>query len=265
MKGTIAVFKKETATYFQTPIAYVVIAVFTFIMGYFFTNLVSVFQKISVAYLRMQRAEFMEQINITDMIARPLLINMSVIMIFMIPLLTMRLFAEERKHGTYELLMTAPVTSLDIILGKYLAALFVVFIMLGVTLFYSVTLHVFAVGDTGTGQGLAWATVLASYLGAFLVGASITAIGVFMSSVTQNQIVAAVLTFTVALMLYLLNWAAQSAEGTTQTVLSYISILDHAANFSKGLIEVKSLVYYLTFIFFGLFLTYRSLEMDRHG
>ena len=256
-----AIYKKELRTYFTTPIAYVVLAVFTLITGFFFDQYVKLFQRATMQYMQFQNPKVLEQLNMTDLIARPVVMNIGIILVFMTPLLTMRLLAEERKMNTFELIMTAPITLWQIIVGKFTAAFTVVFLMTGVTFLYPVSLDFFAV----EGSGVGWNTVISSYVGLLLVSAAFVAVGLLASSVTENQIVAAVISFVTLLLLWVVNWAAQSASGVLQDVLANISFIEHMQNFSKGLIEVKSVVFFVTFTFFGLFLTYRVLESQRYA
>ena len=167
----------------------------------------------------------------------------------------MRTYAEEKRSGTIELLLTSPVTDLQIILGKFLGTLALYATMLGVTVLYVALLFWF--GDPE------WKPVVIGYLGLLLLGGVFLSVGLFISSLTKNQIVAAVVTFVTFLMLWVIDWMASDATGRTATVLRYLSITGHFDDFSKGVIDTKHVVYYLSFITFGLFLTAKSVDTER--
>jgi len=245
--------KKEIKTYFTSPIAYVVIAVFLILVGFFFYSALSWFN--SQAIQMAQNPYYAQQMNINQMVYTPLFHNMSIILLLMLPLLTMRLFSEEKRTGTDELLFTSPVNVGQIILGKYLAALVVLAAMLGLTFFLSV--FTFAYGNPELPQ------ILNGYLGLFLMGAAFIAAGVFFSSLTENQIVSAILTFGALLLFWILNWAAYSASGMWKDVLNYLSIFQHFDDMTRGILDTKDVVYYLSFAFFGLFLTHSVIQSRR--
>jgi ABC-2 type transport system permease protein len=167
----------------------------------------------------------------------------------------MRTYSEEKRSGTIELLLTSPVTDLQIILGKFLGTLALYATMLGVTVLYVALLFWF--GDPE------WKPVVIGYLGLLLLGGVFLSVGLFISSLTKNQIVAAVVTFVTFLMLWVIDWMASDATGLTATVLRYLSITGHFDDFSKGVLDTKHVVYYLSFIAFGLFLTAKSVDTER--
>ena len=193
--------------------------------------------------------------SITDGIIRPLYGNMNVIFLFMVPFITMRLFAEEKKIHTIELLMTSPVTLTEIILGKFLSAFLLVLIMLGLTSVYAVIL--FTTGNPDLGP------ILSSYLGTLLLASCYLSIGILFSSVTENQIVAGALTFAAGLFFWLVSWATQSVGPVWGEILTYLSLISHFNDFSRGLINTTDVFYYLSFIGVGLFLTHRVLDSYR--
>jgi ABC-2 type transport system permease protein len=180
---------------------------------------------------------------------------MSIILILVAPLLTMRLLAEEKKSGTDELLYTSPLSVGQIILGKYFAALVMLAAMLGLTALLSIFAFAF-----GNPEVAPWLT---GYLGLFLMGATFIAIGLFFSSLTENQIVAAFLTFVTLLLLLVLNWVASSGSGTWQSVLSYLSFSQHFEDMTRGILDTKDIVYYLSFSAFGLFLAHSVIQSRR--
>jgi len=249
----LPVFKKELRLYFGSPVAYVVCTFFLLISGYFFSQIVYFYNMSSMQSA--MNPTFGQSLNPTENIMRPLFSNMSVVMLFFIPMLTMRLFAEEKKSGTIELLLSYPVRDGEVLLGKYLAAGVLYLLILALTLLYPGMVAHFA--------RVEWGAILTGYLGLLLLGSTFLAIGVFISSLTENQIVAGFSTFGVLLALWIIGWGADFAGGTMRTVLQYLSILEHMDSFGKGVIDTKDLVYYLSAIAIALFLTLRSLEAKR--
>jgi len=203
----------------------------------------------------MAQNQYYQQVNINQMVYSPLFHNMSIILLLMIPLLTMRLFSEEKKTGTDELLYTSPISVGQIILGKYLAALAVLAAMLILTGVLSI--FTFAYGNPELPQ------ILNGYLGLFLMGAAFIGVGLFFSSLTENQIVSAILTFGALLLFWILNWAAYSASGMWKDVLDYLSFFQHFDDLTRGILDTTDLVYYLSFAFFGLFLTHSVIQSRR--
>jgi len=245
MKNIWAISKKEVKTYFTSPIAYVVTTVFLVLVGFFFYSLILWFNSYSMQASRYPEA--IQQLNINQMVYSPLFHNISIILLLTIPLLTMRLFAEEKKRQTDELLYTSPISINQIILGKFFALL-----LTGI-----LSLFTFAYGNPE------FAPVLNGYLGLFLMGAAFIAIGIFFSSVTENQVVSAMLTFGALLLFWILNWAAGSASGIWKDVLNYISFFQHFDDMTRGILDTTDIVYYFSFIFFGLFLTHSVIQSRR--
>jgi len=253
MKNIWAICKKEIKTYFTSPIAYVVITVFLVLIGFFFYSLIWWFNSQSLQMA--QNQYYYQQLNINQMVYSPLFHNISIILLLMIPLLTMRLFSEEKKRQTDELLFTSPISVNQIILGKYFASLFVLLVMLFLTGILSV--FVFSYGNPEL------APILIGYLGLFLVGAAFMAVGIFFSSLTENQIVSAILTFGALLLFWILNWASYSAGVMWKSVLNYLSFFQHFDDMTRGILDTTDLVYYLSFIFLGLFLTHSVIQSRR--
>jgi len=253
MKNIWAIFKKEIKTYFTSPIAYVVITVFLVLIGFFFYSLIWWFNSQSLQMAQNQYSY--QQLNINQMVYSPLFQNMSIILLLMIPLLTMRLFSEEKKINTDELLYTCPISINQIILGKYFASLFVLLAMLFLTGILSI--FTFAYGNPEL------VPILNGYLGLFLQGAAFIAVGIFFSSLTENQIVAAILTFGTLLLFWILNWASYSAAGMWKSVLNYLSFIQHFDDMTRGILDTTDLVYYISFIFLGLFLTHSVIQSRR--
>jgi len=248
-----AIFKKEMRLYFTSPVAWVVFTIFLLIAGYFFYSIFAFFTLASMQSA--MNPQMGRDLNVTDSVMRPLFSNISVILLLLMPLVTMRLFAEERRAGTIELLLTYPVRDGAVLAGKYLSALALYAIMIALTLLYPGIVVYFA--------RLEWGPILTGYLGLLLMGATFIAVGVFASSLTENQIVAAITTFGALLIFWILGWSADYAGGTAGKVLQFLSILEHNDSFSKGVLDTKDVLYYLNFTVLALFLTLRSLEARR--
>ncbi len=253
MSNILAIAHKELKAYFASPIAYIVIGFSSILFGWFFVNLLYYFNRLSL-----QAGAGMggpEAVSVNDMLIGPLFLNVTVILLFTLPLVTMRIYSEEKRSGTIELLLTSPLTDVQIVLGKFLGALVLYATMLAVTLVHMGFL--FAFGNPE------WRPVAASYLGMLLMGGCFLSLGLFVSSLTKNQIVAGMVTFAIFLMFWVINWIATFTGPTMQAVLNYLSITEHLNDFTKGVIDTKHLVYYVSFIVFSLFLTVRSVDSER--
>lgn len=256
MRNFFLIFKKEIRSYFHSPIAYVVITMFLVLAGYFFYNIFASFGTISFQAMSdpmLQRQSGL--LNITERVVRPFFGNLSTFMLIMLPMLTMRAFAEEKKSGTMELLLTYPLTDAQVILGKFAGCLGIFSIMLFLTL--PCFGFVVAWGQPEIG------VILTGYLGVFLMGAAFISLGILISSLTENQIVAAVLSFGALILFFMLGFAAASAGPGVRDLLNYISVIPHYYNFAKGVIDTADIVYYLLFIFVCVFLNMRVLESKR--
>jgi len=253
MNNVWAVCKKEVKSYFTSPIAYVAITVFLVLSGFFFQSLMWWFNTQSMQMAR--NPQYYQQLNINQMVYSPLFHNISIVLLLMIPLITMRLFADEKRIKTDELLYTSPISINQIILGKYFASLLVLLAMLCLNGLLS--LFTFAFGNPEL------VPILNGYLGLFLMGAAFMAIGIFFSSLTENQIVAAVLTFGALLLFWILNWASYSAAGMWRDVLNYLSFFQHFDDMTRGILDTTDLVYYFSMVFFGLFLTHSVIQSRR--
>jgi len=254
MRHALAIARREIESYFGSPIAYAVMFSFTLLVGYFFYSLVMWFN--AQAMQMAQNPYYAQQVNINEMVFSPLFHNISIVLIFVVPLMTMRLLAEEKKTGTDELLYTSPLKVGEIILGKYFAGLILLAVLLGLTAVLSV--FVFALGNP---EIMPWLT---GYLGLFLMGAAFIAIGLFYSSLTDNQIVAAVLTLMTLLLFLLLNWVSSLGSGAAWSrVVTYLSFSEHFEDLTRGIIDTKDIVYYLSVSFFGLFLAHSVLQSRR--
>jgi ABC-2 type transport system permease protein len=251
MRNILAIAGKELRGYFASPIAYIVIGAFALLFGYFYYAAVAYFSRQS-----MQMAMGMGgTMNINQMLITPVFINATVMMLFLLPAITMRTYAEEKRSGTIELLLTSPITDTEIILGKFLGAMGLYASMLAVTL-----IHVGILFWFGNPE---WKPIVSAYLGLLLMGGCFISVGLLISSLTKNQIVAGVVTFAVFLMLWVINWIGVFVGPTAQAILSHLSITDHFDDFSRGVIDTKHLVYYISFISLGLFLTAKSVDSER--
>lgn len=254
MRNVLAIARKELRAYFTSPIAYATIGLFALIFGFMFVTFLRFFlqQSLGAGQFGMGGPQ---SVNVNQMLVRPLLLQTSVVVLFVLPLLSMRTFAEEKRTGTMELLLTSPLRDWEIILGKFFGAAALYGLMLAVTWLSVVWLFLYGNPE--------WRQVLAAYLGLLLLGSSFLSLGMFISNLTQNQIVACFVTFGVLLLLLLLSWVSEFAGPTMREVVTALSITEHFDDFAKGVIDTKHLVYYASFIFFGLFLTSRSLDADR--
>ncbi len=256
MKNALAIAAREIRSYFVSPIAYVVLTGFLLLSGWFFFNLLARFSYLLQIYGSMGRggAE-LERLNLNEFVISPLLHNLSVVLVILIPMITMRTFAEEKRLGTFELLLTSPLRVGEIVAGKFLGALVFVTLMLSLTAIYPILLVVY--GDPEMG------IMLSGYLGLFLVAASFLSIGLLTSSLTENQIIAAVSSLVALLLLYVINWPADTSTPTIGAVLHYLSVTEHFSEFVKGVIDSRALAYFVSLIAAALFLTHRSVESLR--
>jgi ABC-2 type transport system permease protein len=230
-----AVATRELRGYFLSPLAYLVIAFFLFGAGLLFGLIIESSREASL---------------------RGLISNVSVLFLFVVPMISMRLLAEEQRTGTIELLLTNPVQEWQIVVGKFAASILLVAVMVGLTLLYPLFLFIFGNPDRGP--------IVAGYLGVLLQAGAFLAVGLWASSLTENQIVAAVLAFIFLLVLWLSDNLGQSLGGTLGTIVSYTSVINHFQDFPQGVINTKDVIYYLTMIVAGLVLSTLSLQARRY-
>jgi len=231
MNKILIIAKREIASYFVSPVAYIVIAVFLCLSGYFYYG--------SVIFAGQSGME-------------EVFYDMSVILMFLTPLITMRLIAEEKKLGTIELLYTAPVSLSEVILGKYLASVFLLAAMLVLTFPYPLVVAFYSQAD--------WGPVFLGYAGVFLIGMTFLSVGIFGSSLTENQVIAAAVTFTGIFFLCAVGWLEALIGGK---YLIYLSVLDNLEDFARGVLDTKNIAFYAGLIFTFLWLTVRRLEWKR--
>jgi ABC-2 type transport system permease protein len=252
MRNIWIICQKELRSYFVSPIAYILLGMFAIVFGFFFWNLVGYFVNMGIES-QMRGGGF--PMNLNEQLIRPLVSNVSVIGLFLIPMITMRLFAEEKRTGTIELLVTSPLRDFEIILGKWLAAMMLYGGMLVLTALNFVWLFRYGHPD--------WKPLAIAYLGLLLQAGVLLAIGEFISTLTRNQIIAGAVTFGACLLLWVLEWVTDYDSTPAARVIAYLSVLTHFESFAKGLLALKDVVFYVTAIFLGLFLTARSLESLR--
>jgi ABC-2 type transport system permease protein len=259
MRGLYAIYRKEMNHYFVSPVAYIVVCVFLVLSAVFFNSILSEIIRYSLesGMESMQMGGAPPPIDVPSMVLRAFLGLLGTIVLFLTPLLTMGVYSEERKRGTMELLMTSPITDADIVLGKFLASCTLLVIMLLPTVFY--VIYTFAHSEPAA----PWRVIAGGYLGVLLLGGMLLALGSFLSSLTENQIISAVLIFGVSLLLWLLGYLTQDGTGALAQSLQYAAVLQHYDPFVRGVIDTTGLVFFGSWIFFGIFLTMRSVESMR--
>jgi len=251
MSPTFLIARKDLRQYFISPIAYIIVAVFLILVGWMFRNILIYFINSARQF---SSVAIGQKPTLSDNVLRPMFGNMNVVLLFVAPFITMRLIAEERRDHTIELLLTSPVKGWQIVMGKFLAGLGLLAAMVLATLIYPISLQLIGHPD--------WGVVFTSYVGLLLLCTTYVAIGLFWSSRTENQVVAAVLTFGTLLFFWLISWAAQSAGPVWSDVLTGLSLIGHYTNFGMGVLQGEDLAYYLSFTGFALFLTNLSVEAD---
>src|SRR5215471_20482775 len=255
MKRMLAIYRRELGNYFVTPVAYIVVGLFLLITGYLFYSILSfLIQQEAMAQMQRMGPQAMD---VPGQAIRAFFDNMSFIMLFLLPMLTMGIYAEDRKRGTMELLMTSPVTEFQIVMAKFLAALTLFAAIVAPTLLYLLYMSMY------TEPGVPWRLVFTGYLGILLIGSVLLAIGSFISSLTESQIIAAVATFAVFLLLWVIDFAVRNSTSTMGELLQYLSILRHFDDFPKGVIDTTGVVFYLSFAGLGFFLTLRAIDSMR--
>jgi gliding motility-associated transport system permease protein len=251
MNNILAIANKELRSYFASPIAYIVLGFFAVLYGWFYVTILDYFVRAS-----MQMNQFGPQsMNINQQMIRLLLQNVTVLLLFVLPMITMRTYAEEKRSGTIELLLTSPLTDFQIIMGKFLGALALYAVMLLITM-----LHIALLFKFGNPE---WKPIVSAYLGLLLMGGCFISAGLFISSLTKNQIIAVMATFAVFLFLWVINWIGSFSGPQVEKITSYLSIIEHFDDFAKGVIDTTHVIYYLSFMTFGLFLTAKSVDSER--
>ena len=231
MRQIFQIFKREFKSYFISPIAYIVISIFLLVTGWFFFSGFFIYNQASLR-------GFFSLLPFT--------------FAFIIPAVTMRLIAEERNIGSYETLMTLPVNFQDVVLGKFLAATAFVAVMLSPTLFYSVSIAF--LGD------LDWGPVIGGTVGAVLLGAAFSAVGLFASSLTRNQIIAYIVGLTICFSLTLIDKMLFFLPSPALAFFEYVGADAHFQNFAKGVLDSRDILYFLSVCFIGLYATSLALQ-----
>jgi len=252
MRNVFTICGKEVKAYFTSPIAYLLMGLFGLITGFMFYS--ATVYSIN-AGTQQQMSGQNGPMDVGQYVIAPLLGNAGVIGLFLVPLISMRLFAEEKRSGTIELLLTSPISDWEIILGKWLGAMTMYLAVISMTAIDIGLLFAWSTPD--------WRPIVTGYLGLILQGATVLAIGTFISTTTKNQIIAGGATFAVCLLLWVLSWVSSYADTAFGKAVAYCSILVHFEPFSKGIVDSKDVIFYLSAIFLGLFLTARSLESLR--
>jgi ABC-2 type transport system permease protein len=258
MRGLLAIYRREMSSYFVSPVAYIVIGFFLLIAGFFFYNILSaIIEQQMMMAMQAQRMGGPPDMDVPSLVLRNFMGIMSTFSLFMVPMLTMGVYAEERRRGTMEMLMTSPLTEWQIVLGKFFASLTLYMIMIGPTIIFMLIMAAYS------DPGMPWRVMWAGYLGTLLLGAVFIAIGSFISSLTESQIVAAVVTFVVFLLLWVIDFGVRGSSSTFSSILQYLSIIRHYDDFSRGIIDTTGLVYYVSLAGLGVFLTLRALDSMR--
>jgi len=241
-------WKKEINGYFSSPLAYVLIGLFSVVTGIMFFNLLVTYTD-GIQAIPQQMAQ---EISFVDEVVLRLFANINFLFLFFIPLITMRLFTEEKKQDTLDLYWMAPVKDWELIIAKGLAAFAMILAMLLMTLLYPLIIW---------GVGIQDLTVLGSaYMGILLNAMAYISLGLFCSSLTNNQIVAALLSILGVLFLWLITWGGHlNSNFLLAQIFTYVGISSHFERVLRGLLGTQDLIYYGTFIFFFLYLTHKSL------
>ncbi len=255
MRNVLTIAGKEIRSYFSSPVAYVLLAVYLALAGYFFYALLVAFNQTLQIYSMMRNPEMLTRFNLNQMVIIPLLHNMSVLLIFIVPAITMRMFPEEKRAGTYELLLTSPVRVGEIVLGKFLGGLALVLLMVALSGLFGLLVIVYGNPEVSM--------MLSGYLGLALMAMSFLALGTLISSFTDNVVIAYVGSLFALLVLYTIGWLGETVQGAAGGLIRYASITDHFQELTKGIVDTKDLVYFATLLVVGLFLTQRSVESVR--
>jgi ABC-2 type transport system permease protein len=252
MRNILAIAQKELKSYFSSPVGYVLVGLWVLLYGWFYINILAYFVR---AGMQVNQMGGQQVLNVNQDLIRPLLYNVTILVLFVMPGVTMRTYSEEKRSGTIELLLTSPLSDFQIIMGKFLGALSLYAIMLAVTLIHMGILFIYGSPE--------WKPLLTAYLGLLLLGGCFISLGLFISSLTKNQVIAFMATFSVFLFLWVINWIGSFVGPTAAAITSYLSIVDHYDDFAKGVLDTTHLIYYLSFITFGLFLTAKSVDSER--
>lgn len=255
MRNTLVIAGKELQGYFVQPVAYVVLTVFLLLGGWFFFAMLRQFDEMVQLVQMMGQAQSLQQMNLNTRVIDPLLHDLSIVLVIVMPALTMRVFAEEKRVGTYELLLTAPVRTGEIVAGKFIATAVFTLIMVALAWIFPIILMIFGNPEIGV--------MFAGYVALALLALSFAAVGLFTSSLTQNQIIAAISSFGLLILLFVISWPAEAGGGVVWSLLKYLSLPEHFSTMVRGVIDTADIVFFLSVILLALFLTQRSVESAR--
>jgi len=255
MRNILAICKRELLSFFVSPIAYFVITGFALLVSFFFFNYLAFFARMFEMSQMMAFRGRGELPNLNQLVVEGLFQTMVVILVFLVPLLTMRIIAEEKRRGTFELLITSPVSVLELVLGKFLSLAVVLITMLSISFVFPLLLMVYGNPEVPP--------IISGFFGVVLCALGFASIGMAVSSFTENQIVAGVSSMVVLLLLYVIQAPAESLGGTSAEVLRYLSPIDQVQQFLRGVISLKALAYFVSLILLGIFMSQRALEAHR--
>ena len=254
----IAIFRKELQGYFASPLAYIVAAVFWLLSGFFLVSILlgpeGIIQQVA---LREQMGMPAPPIDVAYVFVRSFFEVIGSLILFILPILSMGLYAEERKRGTLELLATSPLTNWAVALGKLLGVVTFFTAMLFPLLIYE------AIALSAANPPIQPGVPLLALVGLILLAASILSLGMFISSLTESTILAAILTFALVLLLWVIDLIANGIGGPVEEALGHLSLLEHYSNLVRGILDTSSLVLFASYIILGLFLTAQSIEALR--
>jgi len=249
-----SLYLKEMNIYFSSPIFYIIAAIFVCITGVFFYNTMVYVSLLSVKIAQYQSST---GVSLNDILLRPIFSDMGLLILFIVPIISMRLYAEEKAQGTIELLFTYPVSDLQVLAAKYLSGLSVLVVMITLTFVFMLLIAMVTTPD--------WGVILSSYIGLILMGGAFLSLGVFASSMTKNQIVAAALSLGLIMLFWMIGWFSGSAltAGCISRVLSELSLISHLSHFLSGMIMIKDVTFFICFTLFFLFITLRVIDSNR--
>ena len=264
MRPALAIARKELEVYFTTPIAWVMLMVVAFFAALFFNGALDAYRFYTLRAFQLQDPSLLQRMNLTDMVVGRLFSTMAVFIVIVAPVLSGRLLAEEKRSRTFELLMTSPLRPVQIVLGKYLAALAVMGAAVAIVAAFPLVLAVASRGAAG-GAGVEWQTVGTGLLGLFLFGAAAMSLGLLCSALTESVIVASLVAFIVIFTLWIATIFTVGVEGPVKDVVAALSASEHLTAFLSGRIELRDVVYYLSLTSLGLYLAERAVEGHRWG
>lgn len=255
MPNLLPVYLRELRSYFYTPVAWFIAVIFLMVSGVLFTMILLDYSRYSFEIIRSGYGMPLEGLTVAEGILRPTLSTTCFLLLLITPILTMRAFSEEKKSGTIEILFTWPLKDSEIVVGKFLASFSMSALLVAGVFSYSVMMAWFKPFPAGE--------AFAGFAGVLLLAAFFTAIGVFVSSLTENQILAAAWSFGMNMLFWLVGWLAGDADTAANAALRHLSAFEHMQDFSAGVFDSANAVYFLSGVFLFIFLTLRALESKR--